>query len=359
MGRRNASSTISTTQENTENNTENQENTVTSVTEQDGSDTMAEATETVEQNDNDNTEAEAEQNNTDTEAEAEALAQASMEAFEKAVADAVENRDTATGFVPEVNISEVNAAYRELDGTRAKTIAKKLVGEGMKNALTNMDLTTARAYMNLQEKLSAQGGGSKSQADRTPTDPHEALAQQYAVLSLAHNNIVRSEDIDDEKLQELLVPLTDSAANQKVAEYIKYLTTETPEGDDEPAEPEVEGYVKNAAKLALGRSAKAGAARSARSSGSSAGGSTYSGPRRDVAKHIQEAFSSLPSGTFLTIAKIAEHQSDEYTDSAGTFDKPSQGAISARLFPSGEGKKCTVEGVSPTISDSKKGARKL
>lgn len=348
MGRRNASSTTTSATAEVNGTTENQENTVTEVIEE----TAAEATE----NTDSAPEATAEAS-TDNSA-AEAQAQANMETFEKAVASAVEARDTSTGVVPEVNISEVNAAYRELDGPKAKGQAKKLVGEGMKNALNAMDLTTARAYMNLQEKLSAQGGGAKSTADKVPTDPTEALAQQFAVLSLAHQNVVVAEGIDTEKLNELIQKLLDDAGT-KVSEYITYLvaSANVAEGDDEPTEPTVEGYIKNAAKLALGRSAKAGAAR-AKSTGGGGGENTYDGPRRDVAKHIGEAFADLPSGAFLTIAKIAEHKSDEYTNSDGVFDKPSQGAISARLFPSGE-KKCTVEGVVPTTQDGKKGAKKI
>lgn len=335
-------------------NTE-QENEMTTVTDTTEATEVAESTDTTDQAPGE-TVAVAE-SEAQASAEAEAKAQADMEAFEKSVAEAIEARDTSTGVVPEAQISAVNATYRELDGAKAKANAKKLVGEGMKTALNAMDLTTARAYMNLQEKLSAAGGGTKAAAEKPPADPTEALAQQFAVLQLANANVSIAETIDRAKLQELIDKLV-SEAGDKVSAYITYLSTETPEGEDEPEEPNVEGYVKNAAKLALGRSAKAGAAKAKASGGGTSSGTSYSGPRRDVAKHIQSAFANLETGKFLTIAQIADHKSDEYTAADGTFDKPSQGAISARLFPSGEGKKCTVEGVEPTTADGKKGARK-
>ena len=53
---------------------------------------------------------------------------------------------------------------------------------------------------------------------------------------------------------------------------------------------------------------------------------TYTGPRRDVAAHIESAFADVPSGTFLTVAAIAGHSSDTYGD-----DHPSSGAVWARL----------------------------
>lgn len=51
-------------------------------------------------------------------------------------------------------------------------------------------------------------------------------------------------------------------------------------------------------------------------------------PRRNVVAHLEQVFAPLASGTFLTIAQIVKTRSDEYGD-----DRPSPGAISARLFP--------------------------
>jgi hypothetical protein len=87
--------------------------------------------------------------------------------------------------------------------------------------------------------------------------------------------------------------------------------------------------------------------------GGSRGGSN-GGPRKDIGKHIREAFESREAGEFLTIAEIAKFASSEYPEG----NPPSQGAVSARLFPTSG--KCTVEGVEPVDKDGSnpKGARK-
>ena len=95
--------------------------------------------------------------------------------------------------------------------------------------------------------------------------------------------------------------------------------------------------------LAIGKAAKAGAR----------AGSTFTGERRDIGKHIAEAFESVEPGGFLTVAEIRKFRSNEYGD-----NPPSAGAISARLFPSGGGD-CTIEGVSGDTNDKgNKGGRK-
>ena len=126
------------------------------------------------------------------------------------------------------------------------------------------------------------------------------------------------------------------------AEYLEWVQNTA---EDKGDEPEVNPLVKAAVKLSQGKAAKVGG---------KSGGSTYSGERRDIAAHITEAFADQEVGTFLTVAEIRKFRSNEYGDSP-----PSAGAISARLFPGGDGSKNTVKGTeSDTNEKGIKGARK-
>lgn len=64
--------------------------------------------------------------------------------------------------------------------------------------------------------------------------------------------------------------------------------------------------------------------------------------RRDLTAHITNAFDGLQVGDFLTCAQIGNVESVEYGS-----DKPSIGAIVARLFP--ENGNCTVPGIRPCL----------
>jgi Protein of unknown function DUF262/Protein of unknown function (DUF1524) len=74
---------------------------------------------------------------------------------------------------------------------------------------------------------------------------------------------------------------------------------------------------------------------------------------RDIGQHIVNAFAGLEDGDFLTINEIRIVPSPQYPAN----DLPSQGAISARLFP-GNGGHTTVPGVVGVIVDGRRGARK-
>ena len=129
----------------------------------------------------------------------------------------------------------------------------------------------------------------------------------------------------------------------------KYLAWVNDQSEDKGDEPEVSALAKNAVKLSLGKSAKAG------SKATSGGGVAYVGERRNIATHIAEAFADEPVGTFLTVSEIRKFKSNEYGD-----NPPSAGAISARLFPGGDGDKNTVKGTqSGTNEKGIKGATKI
>ena len=97
-------------------------------------------------------------------------------------------------------------------------------------------------------------------------------------------------------------------------------------------------FVKAAVKASQGKAARVTSARS---------GTPYTGERRDIGKHIQEAFEGRESGTFLTVAEIRKFDSLQYTSESPA----SAGAISSRLFPQSGGK-CSIEGIIPGTNEA-------
>jgi hypothetical protein len=274
-----------------------------------------------------------------TEAPAATEAPIDLTGFQAVANTAVAESDTASGAIPEGQLSTVVTEYRGLDGVKAKNKAKTWLNDQMKEAMNADDIAKARAFLQLHESMTA-GASSKSGAEKAPADPTEAFVQQYSTLRLALALLTPGEGVADDwtdKAKELVETSTEPAQS--------YLAWARDESEDKGDEPEVSPVVRNAVKLATGKAAKAG--------GRSGGGSTFTGERRDIAKHIQSAFADKADGEFLLIAEIRNHHSDEY----GT-DLPSAGAISARLFPSSG--KCTIEGVEPTTNEKgNKGARKV
>lgn len=273
-----------------------------------------------------------------------------LSGFQSVVAEAVASADESTGEVPEAPQSTVTQAYRQLDGAKAKNAAKAWVNEQMKNHMNEGNLPVAVAYMQLGDKALVAGASGKAAKERVPADPTEAFVQKVATLSLAYGLATQnvpegvSEDWND-KVQALVNESFDGA--QSLLAWVQN------DAEDKGDEPEATALVRNSVKLSLGKSAKAGKA-------ASGGGASYSGDRRDTLKHIVNAFEGKESGTFLKIAEIVNTPSDEY----GT-DKPSPGAISARLFPKDKDgnpkeSKAVALGIQPdTDEKGDKGARKL
>ncbi len=136
--------------------------------------------------------------------------------------------------------------------------------------------------------------------------------------------------------------------------YLEWLNTDTAEGEEAPAEPSVSVIAKKAAKLATGAAASAGGSKSGSTSRS-----TFTGKRGDNVADNTDALAAKISEDFVTVNEIADFVSKEYTNDSGEFRRPSQGAISSRLFPTG-GKKLNLEGsgVTPAEVGGKKGATK-
>ena len=265
--------------------------------------------------------------------------------FNSAVEKALAEADTSTGDIPLASLEGVTNEYRKLDGPKGKNAAKKAINEAMKESMNSMDIIKARAYLQISEKALSAGPGAG--AERKPADPTEAFVQRVVTLNLA-NQLV-TDEVPEGVAEDWAQRVEDEVA--KLAESAReYRTWAESDAEDKGEAPEVPAFVKNAVKLAEGKTAKAG-----RSTGG--GGSTYSGERRDIGKHILSAFEGVDEGTFLTIAEIRKHRSDEYGDS-----EPSAGAISARLFPNGDASKCTLvkSGVQPGQNEAgRKGATKV
>lgn len=258
-----------------------------------------------------------------------------LTAFQSAVTAALAEADSATGELPEAAVASVNEAYRSIEGTKGKRSARDLLDAGMLEAVGKLDAVAARGYSDLKAKLSA-AGGTKSAA--TPADPTAAFVQRVASLRLALT-IVEADRPEGEDVDAKVEALVNESLAGVEAQRAYLADTSEDKGEG----PELTPVVRAAFKAAA---AKGGAGRGRGNSG---------GVRRDIAKHILSAFAEVEAGTFLTIAEIAKHKSEEY---AGT-DGPSQGAISARLFP-----ETTIEGIEPINKgelDGKnpKGARKV
>jgi hypothetical protein len=274
-------------------------------------------------------------------------AEVDLTAFNKAVAEALEASDTSTGEVPEANLEAVKAAYRALDGAKAKNAAKKAVNEAMKDAMNSDNLPQARANLMISENALVAGGGGGG-GQKAPADPTEAFVQRVATIHLAYGLVTAHvpEGVD-EGWQQKVTELVESS-NDTANSYLQWTTSpEDTRGD----EPEASPVVKNAVKLSQGKQAKAGTSRS---------GGSFTGERRDIGVHIRNAFEGKDKGTFLSIAEIRNTPSDEYSTGEGSeavFEAPSAGAISARLDEK-EGKKSSMRkfGIIPDTQNGKKGA---
>jgi hypothetical protein len=261
-----------------------------------------------------------------------------LSTFQAAAKEAVENSDESTGQISVEGMAKVVEQYRLIDGIKGKNKAKAWLNAQMKESMNEDSIQRARAYLQLHDGMSA---GAKSATEKVPADPTEAFVQRTTVLKLANSLLLPGDGVTDDwadkanALFEQLKPLAD-----------EYFAWSKDTSEDKGEEPEVNPLVKAAVKLSQGKAAKVG--------GGKSGGSTYSGERRDIAAHITEAFADQEVGTFLTVAEIRKFRSNEYGDSP-----PSAGAISARLFPGGDGEKNTVKGTrSDTNEKGIKGAVK-
>jgi hypothetical protein len=265
-----------------------------------------------------------------------------LTAFKAQVTAALNERDTSTGTIPDGPVAEVTTAFRGLDSVKAKNRAKDHLNDELKNAINATDIILGKAVMQLTDAVNAsKGGGSGTKAERTPADPKEAFVQLVAGLHLAYSLAVedRPENVDETEARAAIEKLVDES-NEPAASYRTWVQADS---DTRGDEPEVSNLVKRAVKMSLGKVA---------GTSGRVGGST-GGPRRDIAKHILEAFAlagKTTAGEKMSVAEIAKQKTEQYPQGDA-----SPGAVSARLKGNSKGE-VTVTGVKAVDLDGKLGA---
>lgn len=272
----------------------------------------------------------------------------SLEPFEQASAAAVAQRDTNTGDLPEGALEPVLEAYRALPSTKDRNRAKNWLKDQMKSAMESMDLSLARAFLTMQDSMTTAKAATPT--DRKPADPLAVYKHNLLTVLAAYGELAGVGKPEVENVEEVVQSIQSEAAStefvNEMNEYRAWLDADEPEDGEKPEAPKVRPEVVHAFRIVRGTKR--------RGVGTGGGDRTpHEGPRRDLGKHIAQAFENLNSGDFLSVAEIRKFRSDEYGD-----EQPSAGAISARLFPAkGE---CTIEGITPGTGGEKstKGAYK-
>lgn len=254
--------------------------------------------------------------------------------FQEAAQAAVESADESTGDLPADAIDSLNKVYREIDGVKGKNQARSWLEDKMKEAIVGRDIVKAKAFVMLKDGLSAGSGGG---ATKAPADPTANFVQKVVALRLALSEV---EANVPEGVKETWSEDADKLGVELGDDMTRYRDFEASSDADAEA-PEVSPVVRQAFKLAKGK-------------GSGGGSRVTGGPRRDIEKHLQQVFENEEVGAFLTVNEIAKRASTEYGD-----DRPSAGAVSARLFPKGRDA-YEANGIKATAEEGKsRGATKV
>lgn len=293
------------------------------------------------------TEAPAEVTTTEDPAPASAAEEVDFTEFKAAAEAAVAERDSSTGELPATAVESVVAVYRALPGVKAKNGAKKILEAGVKSGMEALDIALARAWMQLNESMTAakEKAPKEPKAAKAPADPSLAYVDKLASIRLALDLALANppEGVESDAVIERVKEAVASSKDNAEAYLAHINSTEEDKGE----EPEVSPIAKAAVRISLG---KGGGLKAPKASGGTER-KVYEGERRSIPKHIIEAFAGVESGTFLKISEIRSFHSEEYG-----ADQPSAGAINNALFPaSGEAK---IEGVIPGMKDGKRGATK-
>lgn len=269
----------------------------------------------------------------------EAEHEAALKVFTDAVEAAVDNADETTGTVDEAALQAVSEAYRGLSGgIKYKNLAKSYVDEAIKSSIPTKQYIRATSYNEVSEKLRTVKSETKP---KVTVDPRIAYGERIAALELAKELL---EEDAPEEVEGYEVPSVEVAYR----ELVEYRNWTKQDADSRGEAPELGSIATAANKLIEGKAV--GKART-RSGGVRP---AFTGVRRNVAVHIENAFEGIESGKFLTVSEIVNTRSEEYGD-----DAPSSGAVSARLFPGGDAEKCTVAGITPGVNaNGTKGATK-
>lgn len=261
----------------------------------------------------------------------------------------------AHGTQPEISTEdgrELRKAYAELS-VRGKAFARGFAEDKMRDALmAGGEDAEAFTHAIIWSHIGTvqKEGVEKPRAERrakVEVSPAERVAEKVATLKLALEYLENNgeDDVEPDEFAELSDAKVEESYNE-LETYLDWETRDLEEGEEKGEyEGELSPVVRDAARLVL---------KKGRRPATGGTGRAWTGPRRSPAAHIENAFADKASGEFMTIAEIVAVPSPEYGD-----DKPSSGAIAARLFPK-NGSECTVPGIEPGNSpDGKQGAYKL
>jgi hypothetical protein len=299
-----------------------------------------------------------------------ALVQAFTDEVEAVVSDTEGGRDESTGVLSAALVSRVRTKYAELPAGKSRRAVKDYLADKMRAAMDDamggggMDaaaFSKARSYLQLQDEALTSTKAAGPGMTKPQLSPTEQLVAHALPIWLAASAIEVPEGVEENWQQQLTEKA--SALQDDVAKYYTHLESlkGLPDDAEKPEAPEVDDAVLAAFRIARGRGVSAKKARA--SSGGSSTGATTRAPgsaRGNVGEHIKQAFAKVEPGTFLTVAQIVNSPSEGAGYMSG--DKPSPGAVAARLFKDGA-PHTTLEGIipgyeDPNDTDSKKGARK-
>lgn len=269
-----------------------------------------------------------------------------VDAFEKAAQAAVDSADPDRATITEEQVNLVKAAYTALPTGSTRNKARKWLDERMRAEIGEAHVVPARAFMTLEAEIRSAGGSPT--VARPPVDPTQEHVNRTTALFISANFALPGPDVKDDwstQVAQLAQSLTGEV--QTYRNYLAELATweadtrptEVPEGTPEgtevdlkgaaPAEPDVSEVVRNAARIARGRTSAAGRKPGPKASGTTTASAAprvaRSGERRDILAHIELFFKDKPVGTFAKYGLIAS------TDLPGSPALPSSGAVSARV----------------------------
>lgn len=265
-----------------------------------------------------------------------------------------EGRDTSTGHLSDALKEQIRTAYVALPAGSSKNSARPRVKEYIERllgeAIEAMDTPAARTMFQIKnECLTARGSTSPSVA-KVEVSPTEAHIARVVAMYLAPYLIPVPDGLD-----EGWAKTANTRAEELAGQVQGYATWLHADPDTRGDEPEVADEVKAAGRIATGKATRAVRAKKDGESGttSTRTGAGYSGPKRDIAKHVNEFFDSKDAGYVALLGEIAKFQSNEYGD-----DRPSPGAISARIWPTNGGPS-TLAGIEQVTREGKKAARRV
>ncbi|UYL87114.1 hypothetical protein SEA_HOLLOW_96 [Gordonia phage Hollow] len=240
--------------------------------------------------------------------------QDSINEFEAQVKRALSEAEPSTGVAAKQFLEAAVLAYRAITGgIKYKNLGKKWLQNEISNAINEARFPNAVTLNAINELIQA---GSANAEPAVTVDPKEEYGKLIAAHETALDYLRENVPTEAEGYE---VPDTETAFE----ELSNYLDWEGTEDRDEADKPELGDVATVALAIIKGKKAK-----KARKSGTTTRVTSYDGPRRSVAKHIESAFEGVESGTFLKIVDITKHTSEEYGD-----DNPSSGAVAAALFP--------------------------